>query len=598
MDANGHRWENGHQVRREAGEFRERFDDALTGDERDILTELAGTGNEELVPLTLAEWHDTDHPRGQPDNAGQFAPGDGGGSKPDKKETRDAKKAEKPKATRGEMTGARREGRGNGARIVLADGSPAPDHIKPSMIPPAWSDVRVSLDPHADLQVTGRDAKGRPKSVYRDEFSMRTAAVKFARVQEGLAKADEMARQNQANRADPALQEHADCVWLMMEQATRPGSDKDTGAKTKAYGATTLEGRHVVSTPEGVRLQFIGKEGVYHDHLIRDPELGKMLLARSKAAGPNGKLFGTNYLQVAKYTKTKLDGGKFTPKDFRTMHATRLAIDAVNAEDPPKTEKDYKAAVKRVAEKVSGVLGNRPKQALESYIAPEVFSGWRAGLGQSGIHRRQGGPDAASSPASTAAPQPIPAAVTATADQWLAGADHLPAELRTAYHGHLTHALTGMPESARKRAVDAVNRGRQQFHPDVASVTKAAAAITKKREKGVHGFVHDLAGGAVEIHLDSGTETDPKAEYGARGTYIHELWHAVDADHYYTDRPKWQAAYIKDVLKGRHLLSRYAMESPSEGFAELGRVLQEKGAAHVKERWPKCYKFLETEKLL
>ena len=147
---------------------------------------------------------------------------------------------------------------------------------------------------------------------------MRNAAVKFARVSEGLRKANALWQQNQDNRKDPALREQADCTWLMMEQATRPGSDSDTKAKVKAFGATTLLGEHVVKAPDGVRLQFVGKEGVHHDHLIRNPELAKMLLQRKATAGERGgKLFNTNYNQVVDYAR-KLNGG---------IHAEGLADD-------------------------------------------------------------------------------------------------------------------------------------------------------------------------------------------------------------------------------------------------------------------------------
>lgn len=341
----------------------------------------------ESLAISLAESRDDsghEH-KGSGPGGGQFVSKGGGGRTTQPKIKQSPQDSEKtPKklpATRGEMQIATRTGKGKDAKVVLADGKDAPSHIKPSMVPPNWTDVQVSLDRHADLQVTGRDAKGRPKAVYRDEFHMRIAAVKFARVQEGLTKADSMAAQNEANRSDPKLKENADCVWLMMEQATRPGSDSDTGGKVKAYGATTLEGRHVVKAEDGVRLRFVGKEGVFHDHLIRNKDLADMLLERSKAAGENGKLFETNYAKVVDYTKEKLDGGAFTPKDFRTIRATKMAIATVNEMPVPTTEKQYKIAVRSVATKISGVLGNRPAQALESYIAPEVFSGWRAQLG-------------------------------------------------------------------------------------------------------------------------------------------------------------------------------------------------------------------------
>lgn len=339
----------------------------------------------------------------------------------------------KQKASRGEMASARREGAGKDARVVMADGTPAPAHVKASMVPPDWREVMVSTDPDADVVVTARDKNGRAKTVYSDSFHMRQAAAKFARTQEGILLSGQMAEENQANRNKPELLEQADCCWLMMEQATRPGSESDNkgvaqyfdhpvnvndvveeGGKVairvgdsllpikdkktraellrrrdageplmdstywlKSHGATTLEGRHVVETPDGVFLRFVGKESVYHNHRVRSPELAAMLVERKKKAGDRGKLFDTNYDKVTSYAKT-LDGGKFTPKDFRTQRATRLAIEEIRKMEVPVDEKSYKSQVKRVGEIVSSVLGNEPAQALESYIDPSVFSIWRA----------------------------------------------------------------------------------------------------------------------------------------------------------------------------------------------------------------------------
>lgn len=286
----------------------------------------------------------------------------------------------KPAAIRGKMVSAIRRGKGREARILLTNGKPAPEHIKPSMVPPDWSNVKITLDPNAELLVTAKDSKGRSKSVYADTFHTRNAALKFARVREGLMMRKEMYAENQSNRKDPAKAEEADCVWLMMEQATRPGSDEDTGADEKAYGATTLLGEHVHEHEGVIWLDFIGKEGVRHVHKIKNPELGKMLMERRTRNGYDRPLFNTNYNKVTNYSKT-LDGGKFTPKDFRTIKGTGLAIKLISKMDTPKNEKEYKAQIKKVAEQVSSVLGNRPQQALESYIDPTVFSPWRQANG-------------------------------------------------------------------------------------------------------------------------------------------------------------------------------------------------------------------------
>lgn len=93
-------------------------------------------------------------------------------------------------------------------------------------------------------------------------------------------------------------------------------------------------------------------------------------------------MFNTDYPKVVKYTKENLGGGAFTPKDFRTMAGTQLAMAEVKMHSAPTDEKGYKAARQKIGETVSKLLGNRWQQALESYIAPEVFSGWRANLGE------------------------------------------------------------------------------------------------------------------------------------------------------------------------------------------------------------------------
>lgn len=336
-------------------------------------------GNVTRLVGYAATFEESKHPR---DEDGEFTSGGGGGSSGSGESGESKGAAKKEKAVKGEMKGARREGAGKDARVVLSDGSAAPAHIKAGMVPPAWTDVKVGTDPHADVLVTGKDAKGRPKTVYADKFHMKNAANKFARTREGLLEREHLAHQNQENRnsSDPATREAADCTFLMQEQGTRPGSDSDTGGKVKAYGATTLRAEHVIENADGsVNLKFIGKEGVSHDHKIGNPELASMLVERAKTAGQRGgKLFDTNYDKVVSYAKT-LDHGRFTPKDFRTIKANSMAVELVG-KSAPKNMKEYKSAVMGVAKTVSAKLGNRPAQALESYIDPTVFSGWKAGL--------------------------------------------------------------------------------------------------------------------------------------------------------------------------------------------------------------------------
>jgi DNA topoisomerase-1 len=287
-----------------------------------------------------------------------------------------APRREKAKPIRGAMAAATRVGKGKDARIVMADGSEPPAHVPTSVGSLKGTDLAVSLDPKAEVLATWRDEKGRPKQATVKSFDAKSAAVKFGRVSEMVDEHDAISKGVQEGRKGPRKEE-ADAAWLMQVQGTRPGSDTDTKARKKAYGATTLEARHVVQSSDGVRLQFAGKEGISHNHLIRDPELAKMLVERKDAAGDRrGKLFKTDEKKTNDFVKT-LGSGGYTSKDFRTSVATRMAQDMVKADpEPPRSAKEHSVRVNAVAVKVSRLLGNKPAQALKSYIHPTVFAPW------------------------------------------------------------------------------------------------------------------------------------------------------------------------------------------------------------------------------
>lgn len=330
------------------------------------------------------------------------------------------------------------------ARVILKNGQPAPPHITAAHIGKDWTDVQISLDPEADVLVIAKDEKGRPKTVYSDKWDDGASARKFARVSEMMEKREEIAKEVQAARKgdkkeqadcaflieqqgtrpgsdadtkglnqllgvdlspadvvagkieDEKTGELKDAMFLrikgqyvhvkdegtaeQLRAAREAGDVQDSDYWIKSFGATTLEARHVVEAPDGVRLQFVGKEGVWHDHLVKDKRLAAMLVERKKAAKDDcGRLFKTTETKLNKFIG-ELDGGLFTAKDFRTKRANEIAINEVKNRPKPATMKEYKAAVLEVGKAASHVLGNDPTMALASYVNPAVFSGWFAGL--------------------------------------------------------------------------------------------------------------------------------------------------------------------------------------------------------------------------
>jgi DNA topoisomerase-1 len=283
-----------------------------------------------------------------------------------------------PGGTGGEFLPKGKSASGGKMQPAPAERKDWPAHIRKLAVPPGWQNVRFASDPKADKLVSGTDSKGRPVGIYSAAFRKKKDAVKFRRVRALDRKHEQVVRQNERNMRsrDPAKRENAACQNLIMTMGLRPGSERDTGAETKAYGATNLQGQHVKTEDGRTVLEFTGKKGVKLKLPVTDDALAEDLQARARKAGPNGLLFDTDDGKLRRYVKT-LGGGGFKVKDFRTYIGTSTAADLVAKGTAPTTVRAYKKSVMEVAKKVAEKLGNTASVALKAYISPMVFAGWK-----------------------------------------------------------------------------------------------------------------------------------------------------------------------------------------------------------------------------
>jgi DNA topoisomerase-1 len=261
---------------------------------------------------------------------------------------------------------------------TLAGGAKLPSHLAKVKIPPAWKDVIINPNKSQALWVRGKDVKGRRQAVYSPAYRSSQDLKKFRRIQALEKKVTQVEAKNERNRMNPDKAENADALKLIMHTGIRPGSEKDTGAEKQAYGATTLEGRHVVHDEHGnvTELHFTGKKGVDLHVPISDERVARMLANRAKAAGPQGRLFDTDSGRLLAYTHS-VGGSGVKTKDFRTLLANRIAREEVSkVAECCKSEKELKKAQQGVAKVVAAQLGNTPAISLKSYINPHVFSEW------------------------------------------------------------------------------------------------------------------------------------------------------------------------------------------------------------------------------
>jgi DNA topoisomerase-1 len=240
-------------------------------------------------------------------------------------------------------------------------------------LPPAWRNVVVSTDPTAKVQAIGQDAAGRWQYRYSAEHIKAAARKKFDRVKSFTRDVPGIRRAYMDDLTDGDARAYL--MRIMDKTAIRIGSAKDFKAKKKAYGLTTLQHEHVTVRGSTVTLDFIAKEGLPARYTFTDAKVAKWLRGRLESTGPGDKLFpDVPATKFNAYLKELAGGRKYTAKDFRTFHATRLAYEELQQyAGVTLGAKEKKRIIKEVSELVSNFLHNTPTMARNSYIDPMVW---------------------------------------------------------------------------------------------------------------------------------------------------------------------------------------------------------------------------------
>ncbi len=287
----------------------------------------------------------------------------------------------------GEDVGFRRLRSGTGFRYLDVDGHPVQEadreRIKDLVIPPAWTDVWIAADPLAHIQAVGIDTAGRKQYLYHPLWRTKRDRRKYGRALD-LAEALPHAR----GRVTRALQDEklskdkvlATAFRLLDDGALRIGSERYL-ARHGSRGLTTLRRRDVKVEGDKVSLSFPAKSGQTAAIEITDDVLAAVL--DDLSAGPDRapllayrrgrRRVRITPAEVNRYLKD-VTGEGFTAKDFRTLHGTIMAADALARIGPMDTRKDRDRAERLAVQATASALGNTIAVARASYIDPRVFS--------------------------------------------------------------------------------------------------------------------------------------------------------------------------------------------------------------------------------
>lgn len=292
-----------------------------------------------------------------------------------------------------EAPGITRRRQGSGFSYRLPDGTTVRDkatlaRIKSLVIPPAWTQVWISIDPNSHLQATGRDQKGRKQYRYHPSFSLHREIVKFEHLVEFGEVLPVIRARTLADLRRPGLprEKVLACVVRLLETTLIRIGNEDYAKENKSFGLTTLRNRHVAVEGAAIRFQFTGKSGKLWKLRVTDRRIARIL--RTCQELPGQRLF--QYVD-ADGTRQSIDssdvnaylrditGRPVTAKDFRTWAGTVQAALALAGVPYPETKTAIRKAMKAAIDKVSTQLGNTPSVCRRSYVHPEVLTAFEEG---------------------------------------------------------------------------------------------------------------------------------------------------------------------------------------------------------------------------
>jgi DNA topoisomerase I len=289
--------------------------------------------------------------------------------------------------------GITRERTGRGFRYRDASGADITSaqtlqRIAALTIPPGWKDVWISPDPLGHIQATGVDSRGRTQYRYHELWREQRDAQKFAhmlRFAAALPTLRTATVQDLSGRQLDRDRVAAGAVRLLDLGLFRIGGEK-YAELDHHYGATTLQKQDVKVTRDGIKFDYIAKEGKRRTITVTDEAVRPTVRALVRSGNSLDSLFsyqdgGTwrplHSHDVSSYIAEHA-GGHFTAKEFRTWNATVLMALLLANANPSQTARSRKNAITASIRGVADWLGDTPAVARKSYIDPRLITRYEA----------------------------------------------------------------------------------------------------------------------------------------------------------------------------------------------------------------------------
>lgn len=282
----------------------------------------------------------------------------------------------------------RRVRHGRGHAYMDADGKAWPpgelrDRALHLGIPPAWTEVRIAPEPNMHIQACGTDAAGRVQYIYHADWEARRTRKKqqqLGLLTQALPKIRRRVSEDLGAEAGSRTLALAIGVALIDRTAMRIGRERYLDARG-TRGAGTLFTRDVSVKGDALTLKFPAKSGKLAEYTLEDARLAAAITKVKTIPGKRllmyrddeAKARAVRTDELNRYLR-ELAGAPVTAKDFRTLHASAMAAEALAKLEPGESMSARKRQLAAVTKSVAGFLRNTPAITRSSYIAPCLFA--------------------------------------------------------------------------------------------------------------------------------------------------------------------------------------------------------------------------------
>ena len=250
-------------------------------------------------------------------------------------------------------------------------------------IPPAWTEVRVAPAPNMHIQACGLDAAGRVQYIYHPDWEAKRTAKKqrqLALLTAALPRIRRNVTRDLEAETGSRTLALAIGVALIDRTAMRIGRERYLDARG-TRGAGTLYTRDVAVKGDEITVGFPAKSGKVAEYTLTDARLAAAIARAKTIPGKrllmyrdeDGKARAIRTDEMNRYLR-EIAAAPVTAKDFRTLHASAMAAEALAKIEPGESPTARKRQLAGVTKEVASFLRNTPAITRASYIAPCLFT--------------------------------------------------------------------------------------------------------------------------------------------------------------------------------------------------------------------------------